>query len=65
MDMYIPDMKDSEGNNICFFHTLMRNLYFDSHGQHLVLLLSGRRNVWKVSKLKLLKFISNMFVFKM
>lgn len=26
-----------------------KNLNFDSHGQHLVLLLSGRRNVWKVS----------------
>ncbi|XP_023372351.1 UPF0462 protein C4orf33 homolog isoform X1 [Otolemur garnettii] len=26
---------------------LCPNLNFDSHGQHLVLLLSGRRNVWK------------------
>lgn len=45
-------MKDSEENNVCFFQTLMRNFNFDSHGQHLVLLLSGRRNVWKVSKWK-------------
>lgn len=43
-------MKDSEENTACFFQTLMRNFNVDSHGQHLVLLLSGRRNVWKVSK---------------
>ena len=30
----------------------MKNFNFYSHGQHLVLLLSGRRNVWKVSKWK-------------
>lgn len=47
---HILDVKNSRKEyDIFSLQIFTKNLNFDSHGQHLVLLLSGRRNVWKVS----------------